>query len=383
MAKKGKLHGKAKATFLRRMKKGRMKHRKKNPFGLAAMVRKAKRSKKARKMLAGLRSIVPKKKRFKRRKKLAGAALMAHLKKLGKKFKRGKKGAAKMAKKKRKSKSRKRSLAAKKAARTRKYKKAKRVAAGKKAARKRKHGKKAYHKKSRRRRRHRRSAALTIRRIKPRRWRVVRRPKGKTKAARRARSFIRRHKLRIKNPFGGGGIMGGVISLVKAAAPIGVGYFLSKMGAANLHKVPVVGGLVAKAGRFAGPAGALAVVLGMSFVTKKVNALGKYKQSLMIGAGLALLEQIIGATPLGGYLGAPSVAAALPGSTSDYIETAAYEEQAAYEEAADYIQTDDYVETAGVHDLHDRSLGAGGGTPMLPGGDAGYYAGVFSGGFGN
>lgn len=297
-----------------------------------------------------------------------------------------------------KSKSKKRSLAAKKAARTRAHKKAVRRRAALKAvkARKRKHvGKKAYH---RRRRHHRarRGSTVIVRRVKPHKWRVIRRPR-KGKKGRLAAAYIRRHRLRVKNPRS----VGGVMYAIKAAIPIGVGFVGSKMIANAVKKLPVVGGVFGMLGGFGDLAASVAAVVAVSYAPK-VPVIGKYaakyEPGLMIGAGLAALVEGLKAVGLGGPLGlgeyVTSDSLGAYEEAAEYVSTDEYEEMAAYEEAAEYVDTSGIMQglpKGGLTGLHSRTLGRLLPAPMaqtapitgnLPEPEEAYYSGVFAGGFG-
>lgn len=369
--KRGKLRGAAKAKFLRRMKLGRLK-----AAGKSTRKRKYRRNPldaRLRTAMAGVNAPKPKRKRKTRKTKAARRVSKI---------------------------SRKRSLAAKKAAKTRAAKKAVRSRAGKKAALTRKRrsrrtvAKKSVRRSKRKggksmakRRRRARRAAPKVKRLKARTKQRGRGVRG-LKKARKSIKYTRKHgsglarqyarKFRMRtNP------VGMIVDVLKQALPVGAGFYLSRIAAGNVGQVPGLGKLLKQIGKAAGPVVSLGVVVGLNFLTKKVNVLGKYRTGLMVGAGLAALDSIVKATPVAGMLGVGGVydeALSEYVPEADYITTDAFEEEAAYEEAAEYMDDGGHSLAAspgrGVHALRARALG-----PAV-GADSRYYTGIFAAGFG-
>lgn len=115
----------------------------------------------------------------------------------------------------------------------------------------------------------------------PSRRRRRRRKGGSRRRGRRLhRRYGRRSSYR-KNP---GGML---IDLAKRAAPVLVGLFLARVATNKLG--PRVPG-ISKLGQFQGPAVAIGTILLTHVLTKKVGKLAKYREKLMLGAGLNALE---------------------------------------------------------------------------------------------
>lgn len=147
-----------------------------------------------------------------------------------------------------------------------------------------------------------------------------------------------------------------LVDLAKQALPVLAGLYGAKFLANKVGpKLPGVSSL----GSFAGPAVAVGVVLGVNFATKKVGALAKYRNGLMIGAGLAALDSLIGAF-------APGVKAAIgmgdiyDQAMGEYVAVGDYIQMGA-EPIDDDIAMSDYIQVGAEEELGavEEELGMG------------------------
>lgn len=343
--------------------------------------------------------------------KLRGAARKARLKKLGKSRK------TISTKVRNPRKSPKRVAAAKKAAATRKRKAAARSAAARKAARTRKRGtamrrnarktvrrrrKTTARRPARRRRttrRYRRNPR-TLTKARARRMQRAGAKKRATKKYRRYRSSKqrqylrapvrnRKHKGRVVKSLGKArrsilwnkaygsaqsrkfmkrygmrsNIGGGAMDAVKRAIPVAAAMYGSKMLSAGLvPRLPVIGG-----GTHAAPAAAGLLLLGASFATKKVAFLGKYRQEILMGAGLNFLDVVLtnyAPDSVKSMLGLPVAAvAASPTAAGEYFDMGEYLEIGGYEaEMGEYIDIGAEEDLGAYAELGEGNIGTGIGT---------------------
>jgi hypothetical protein len=118
-----------------------------------------------------------------------------------------------------------------------------------------------------------------------RRRRRRRRASGRSRRRHGRRRLHKRYRARYRrNP---GGML---LDLAKQALPVLIGLYGSRLVVSKLG--PMIPGVSALGG-FAGPALAIGAVVGLNFATKKVGALAKYRNELMLGAGLAALDTLV------------------------------------------------------------------------------------------
>ena len=107
------------------------------------------------------------------------------------------------------------------------------------------------------------------------------------------------------------------MDLAKKAIPVLVGLYGTRFLVAKIG--PMIPG-VSALGTFQGPALAVATVLGVNFLTKKVSGLAKHRDGLMLGAALSALDSLISSF-------APASVKAMIGvgdSMGDYIQLGEY-----------------------------------------------------------
>lgn len=172
-----------------------------------------------------------------------------------------------------------------------------------------------------------------------------------------AKRFIKRFRMRT-NP--GAGIK----ALAKSLIPITVGFFGARAVAANVGRVPVVGGLLDKLGMHSGVAKAVvggAALWGLCRVLGgKVRILGDACDNLMVGAGVN-----VALTAISTYV--PANIKALIGAGDVYDEALAAGE---YLNTGEYLSTGEYEEMAASEDLAAMEETAGwsdGLTKLIPG----------------
>ncbi len=138
-----------------------------------------------------------------------------------------------------------------------------------------------------------------------------RRRKSSRRRARRSsrrRGYSKRYSRRYRrNP---GGFL---VDLAKRALPVLAAFYGTRLLVSKIG--PMIPG-VSSLGTLTSPVLALATVLGVNFGAKKVAALAKHKESLLLGSGIALAESLIQAF-------APASIKAMVGM-SDYIQMGDY-----------------------------------------------------------
>lgn len=88
------------------------------------------------------------------------------------------------------------------------------------------------------------------------------------------------------------GLLGALTDTVKAALPVAVSLYLSRVVSAQLSmRIPQIGGM----GRFGAPVVAAATLLGTHLLTSKVGALRPYRSGALLGAGINLVDKLVGA----------------------------------------------------------------------------------------
>lgn len=81
-----------------------------------------------------------------------------------------------------------------------------------------------------------------------------------------------------------------LIDLAKRALPVLAGLYGSRLLVGKIG--PMIPG-VSALGSLAGPVLAVGAVVGLNFATKKIAALAKYKNELLLGAGLGALDALV------------------------------------------------------------------------------------------
>jgi hypothetical protein len=114
-----------------------------------------------------------------------------------------------------------------------------------------------------------------------RKARRVRRRSSRRRARRAHRRYGRRYR---KNP---GGML---LDLAKQAAPVLVGLYGARLLVSKIG--PMLPG-VSALGSFQGPALSIGAVVLVNFATKRVAALAKYRNPLLLGTALAALDTLI------------------------------------------------------------------------------------------
>jgi DNA-binding protein HU-beta len=218
---------------------------------------------------------------------------------------------------------------------------------------------------------HRKSLKRTF---KSRKWRRTSRVPKSLKRARKsilfnrahgtsgAGAFMRRYKMR--SNFGGG-----ILDALKKAAPVAISmYGLRMISRKAVPMIPGLGGL----GKHAGPLGSLLMLVGASFATKKVKRLMKYRQEILLGAGLNFLDVILSAyapEPIRGFLAIGSDENIYDSALGEYMQTGEYVDQGGYEsEMGDYLQVGAeeelgaFEEMGLMQELGEENIGTGIGT---------------------
>lgn len=174
---------------------------------------------------------------------------------------------------------------------------------------------------------------------------------------------MRRHRMR-SNPARLGGTLKGVVGILKQAAPVAAGFYLSRIavGAVETKMPAVVDTVLNKLGSHKKPVVSILVALGVNFLGGKVRAISKYRSGLVLGAGLNAVDTLVRSympASIAGLIGAGDYYDQLEGyqyDTGDYVETSDYVETGAEEELGDA----EYDLAFGDDDLEDEGMEDGG-----------------------
>lgn len=87
--------------------------------------------------------------------------------------------------------------------------------------------------------------------------------------------------------------MQGAIALLKGAAPIAIGMYAGRIAGNKISEVPTLGSVMSKFGKMRRPLVAAGLLAATWFAAKKVKPLAKYRDGLMAGLALNLIDSII------------------------------------------------------------------------------------------
>lgn len=156
---------------------------------------------------------------------------------------------------------------------------------------------------------------------------------------------------------------------MKVAIPIAMSMYGTKVVSRKL--VPMIPG-VSYLGKHAAPIGAGLMLIGASFVTKKVTVLRKHRQNILVGVGLNLLDVVLSAyvpdeikAGLGfGVKAKPGKASASEQSAmGEYVQMGEYIDVSGYEsEMGEYIDIGAEEELGVYEELGEENIGTGIGT---------------------
>ncbi len=137
-----------------------------------------------------------------------------------------------------------------------------------------------------------------------------------------------------------------LIDLAKKALPVLAAMYGSKLIANKVG--PMIPGLSAL-GSYQAPAVAVGTVVGIHFLTKKVGALAKYRNELLLGSAIAALDSVLGATGLKSMLGMGDI---YDQAMGEYVQMGEYVGVGEYLDddiaMADYIQVGSVEEELGA-----------------------------------